>query len=255
MEKKLFVGLFLILLIISVSLFPARVEAWGEDIHDYLCPVEFQAVSTGCRIADSREFQKNYPFAEVMNHLCLDNKPDCPPRLVAKYYVKKYYFEGKKDLNLLAGAAHLIQDSYVPDHWYPMRSFFGRIFVPFAPRWVGTTEGLVSEQLSRRQTNWSIHGVNQAYLEDIKEKVVELTSHEPTEGLGQLENQIRNRSFWQKVRSYKEWVYIPIIIITPFLIYEIFKARKSGKINSDLLITAITEGIFVILLMAICFGY
>lgn len=56
---------------------------------------------------------------------------------------------GEKDLRLLAGAAHLIQDSYVPDHGYFMREYFGKIWVPFAPSWLGTTEEEVSKAVAR----------------------------------------------------------------------------------------------------------
>lgn len=256
------VSLILLLLIITLF-FPSKSWAWGGDIHGYLCPVQIQGVIGGCTIADDRKIQAVYPFINTMNHLCLDNKPDCPPRVIAKYYVKRYYLEGKKDLNLLAIASHLIQDSYVPDHWYPMRELFGRIFVPFAPSWVATTEEEVSAKIAAKTPNWNIireHdgksiSVNESYLDNIKAEVVETISQEPTESLPTLETQIKNRSFWQSVRGFKEWAFVLLIIFTPFLFYFLWQFGKKKKLSEDLMIVAVIEALFIILLTAIYIFY
>jgi len=230
-----------------VLLFPLKVNAWGDDIHRYLCPEELTQVKDGCKIADTWEFVQQYPHSELMNHLCLDNKPDCPAKVLAKYYVKKYYIEGKKDLNLLAAAAHLIQDANVPDHWFPMRAFGEKIFVPFVPSWVGKTEGLVSMAINQRKTDWNFprefggktFNINLAYLENIKAQIAETISHEPTESLAMLEAQIKQRSFWQKVRSYRELAQLGLLILLPFLVFCFWRweSKKQGKV--DFLILAI----------------
>lgn len=253
LTKKI-VSLALTVSVFLLIFFPSEANAWGGDVHDYLCPTELRQIPEGCRIADGQNFQTNYPYAGTMNHLCLDNKPDCPPRIVAKYYVKRYYVEGKKDLNLLAGAAHLIQDSYVPDHWFPMREFGKRIFVPFAPSWVSETEGAVSLGLSSKQPGWSVSRqyqgktiiLNQAYMDELREEVALFVATQPPEDLATLEKQIKTRSFWQKVRSYREWTMVGLIILFPFLLFYAWKwlTKKTGK--TDLTIIAFSWLIFLI---------
>jgi len=240
-------------------LFPQQARAWGGDVHNYLCPTNLQSVElqgqvVGCGIADSIEFQRNYPVAEVMNHLCLDNKSDCPGRIAAKYLVKKYYFEGGKDLSLLAGAAHLLQDANCPDHWFPMREIGRRIFVPFAPSWVSKTEGEVSLGLSSKQPNWSVIRqykgktivLNQAYMDNLKSEIAQFVNTEPKEDLMTLEKQVKTRSFWNKVRSYREWVLLGIIILSPFLLFYLWKwtVKKTNKI--DLIIIIFVEATFLV---------
>jgi hypothetical protein len=251
--KWLIFSFFLLIL-----LFPQQTRAWGGDVHDYLCPknlqnVEIQGKIEGCRIADSMEFQRTYPYAEVMSHLCLDNKPDCPGRIVAKYYVKKYYFEGQKDLKLLAGAAHLLQDATCPDHWFPMREFGKRIFVPFAPSWVSKTEPEVSLGLSSRQPGWSVIRqykgetivLNQTYMDNLKSEIAQFVNSEPKEDLATLEKQIKAKSLWNKVRSYRELALVGVLLLLPFLGFYLWHwfAKKTSK--TDLLIIAFLEVIFL----------
>lgn len=190
---------FLIVIFLLVML-PERARAWGGDLHDYLCPEFLKSVDKGCGIADDFRFQQMEPLARVENHLCLDNKPDCGARAVAKYLVKKYYTEGEGDLRLLAGAAHLIQDSYVPDHGYFMREYFGKIFVPFAPSWLGTTEEEVSKAMAKdedfnleREMGGEKVLINRAYLENVKREVERFVKSEPSEDLETLRGWAKTR--------------------------------------------------------------
>lgn len=248
----------ILLFLFLVFLLPSKVRAWGGDVHEYLCP---QSISGLCAVADSSEFKRNYPLGLTW-HLCLDNKPDCPPRLLAKYYVKKYYLEGQKDKNLLGAAAHLVQDSYVPDHWFPMREFGKKIFIPFAPSWVGNTEFEVSRALTAREPGWTVSRryqgktvvLNQAYLDDIKTKVVAAISQAPSEDLATLEKQIKDRDFWQKVRGYREWILVGIVILFPFLLFYLWKWKKKGIGKSDLIIVSSIWIVFLILL-GLTFAY
>lgn len=231
------VGFLLLFLILSLQ----RINAWGGDVHQYLCPAQLKGGD--CGIADSMEFKRTYPFGEVW-HLCLDNKPDCPPRIVAKYYVKKYFLEGKKDEKLLLGAAHLIQDAACPDHWFPMREFFGRIFVPFAPSWLNKTEEEVSLGLSSKQPGWSVvrqyQGktivLNQAYMDGLKNEITQFVATEPHEDLATLEKQVKEKNFLQKVRSYREWIWVGLIILLPLTLYQGLRFLRTKKGRTDLII-------------------
>lgn len=136
--------------------------------------------------------------------------PDCGARAVAKYLVKKYYAEGQKDLRLLAGAAHLIQDSYVPDHGYFMREYFGKIWVPFAPAWLGTTEDEVSKAMAKgedfsleREMGGEKVLINRAYLENVKREVENFVKSEPEEDLETLRDWARTRGLWQQARGHR----------------------------------------------------
>ena len=236
MKKKLLV--FLVLGFLSLF-FPLKISAWGGDIHQYLCPPN---LSGDCTIADDYHFKQTYPFGGVW-HLCLDNKPDCPARLLAKYYVKKYFAEGGLDQNLLEAAAHLIQDSYVPDHWFPMREFFGRIFVPFAPSWLGTTERKVSKALIEAEPGWNISldyqdqkvTIDEAYLAMIREESTRIISAEPTEDLRVLAKQVQDKDLWQKVRSYREWLWLAVVMIFLFVISQVLRYLAAGEGRGNLL--------------------
>ncbi|MCJ7804650.1 hypothetical protein MUP35_02880 [Patescibacteria group bacterium] len=234
-------------------LFPSKINAWSSVIHDYLCQADLEV---SCTIADDRFFQRDYPFGGVA-HLCLDNKPDCPPRLVAKYYVKKYFISPDKDPKLLAAAAHLLQDSVCPDHWFPMREFAGRIIVPFAPKWVTKTEGMVGEAVSRHLTSWDYpieyHGqmihLNQAYLDNEKVKIEAFLKQQPQESLEELARQIKIKNFWAQVRSLREIIYIVLIIlllILPFVLWSWLKTKKS---KGDLTAMIFLFGLFIFILV------
>jgi len=232
-------------------LFPTKIHAWSSVIHDYLCPINLEV---SCTIADDRFFQRDYPFGNI-GHLCLDNKPDCPPRLVAKYYVKKYFISPDKDPKLLAAAAHLLQDSVCPDHWFPMREFAGRIIVPFAPKWVTKTEGMVGDAVSRHLTNWdypieyhsqTIH-LNQAYLDNEKIKIKAFLNQQPPESIEELGRQIKIKSFWAKIRSLREMLYLVFLILILVLPFTIWSWRKNKKKKSDLVITLSLLGLFFLI--------
>lgn len=228
--------------LIYLSFFsPPKVKAWSGEVHNYLCPESVINAHGNCNVADSWEFKKTYPFAESY-HLCLDNKTDCPARLIAKYYLKKYYLEGKSDPNLIGAAAHLIQDSYCPDHWYPMREYpGGKIFVPFAPNWLTKTEPWVSMQLSQKKQDWnypiSFQGktinINQTYLAEVKQKVAQFVSQEPAEDLSTLESQIKSRNFANNIRGYREVAFVALLLLLPILGWIIWQllVKRGGKID------------------------
>lgn len=262
MRKTALTILLLLIFVILGMAGPYKIAAWGGDLHDYLCPEFLRSVPGGCRIADDFRFQQMEPIARVENHLCLDNKPNCAARAVAKYLVKKYYVTGKEDLRLLAAAAHLIQDSYVPDHGYPMREYLGKIFVPFSPSWLGTTEDEVSRAIAggedfslQREMGGKKVIINREYLAGVKDNVEEFVKSEPSEDLETLFRQAKTRGLWQQLRGYKELVILGFIIVFPVLIYGIWKWRRSGKISEDLVITVVVEGVFLAVLLAIHLFY
>lgn len=263
MNQKFFLLFFVFLL--TASFFPSTVMAWTGAVHDYMCPEGFQI---DCKIADTQDFKKNYPYGDVSHH-CYDNKTDAPVRLVAKYYVKKYYVEGQKDSNLLGAAVHLLQDASCPDHWYPTREFFGRIFVPFAPSWVGTIESKVESYRLSGEKNWNIQidfqgktvNVNDDYLLSQRRHVQDFLSKEPEESLEEIERQINSRIFWHNLRSYKEWIVVAALVMTPFLAYDAWQWKKKAKttkkktdlIGTILAISVLT--VFIILLLLIQLFY
>ena len=250
MKLKFFFIFFLFLFFFLLS--PSKIQAWSAVIHDYLCP---ENLEVSCGIADDRFFIRDYPFGRVW-HLCLDNKPDCPPRLVAKYYVKKYFISPDKDPKLLAAAAHLIQDSVCPDHWFSMREFAGRTMVLFAPKWATKTEGMVGEAVSRHLTNWDYpieyHGqiihLNQEYLDKEKPKIAAFINEVPKESLEELARQIKIKFFWTYARSFREIIYIALIILLLILPFIFWQWLKNKKKKNDLLIMAFLIGLFAIVL-------
>jgi len=162
---------------------------------------------------------------------------------------------GKKDPNLLGAAAHLLQDASCPDHWYPTRKFFGRIFVPFAPGWVGTIEPTVESYLRSGKEDWEVTiefqgrtvTIDEAYLDAQREYIEEFLSEEPEESLQQIESQIRSKILWRKLRSYKEWIILTAVITAPFLAYDAWKWKKGKKSREkigDIIDTAIAVSIF-----------
>jgi len=257
--------LLIFVFLLTISLFPSTVMAWTGVVHDYMRP---EGYDIDCKIADTQDFKKNYPYGDVSHH-CYDNKTDSPARLVAKYYVKKYYVEGQKDSNLLGAAAHLLQDASCPDHWYPMREIFGRIFVPFAPGWVGTIEFKVESYRQSSEKDWSIpidfQGktiiIDDAYLLRQRRYIQDFLSKEPEESLEEIERQINSRIFWHNLRSYKEWIMLAAILTTPFLAYEAWqwkrKAKTTKKITDliDIILPVLILAVFVSLLILIQLFY
>jgi hypothetical protein len=201
-----------------------------------MCPQDYHV---DCHIADTLGFQKSHPYGEQQNHLCYDNKSDGVARLVAKYYVKKYYVQGQRpqDWNLLGAAAHLLQDASCPDHWYPTRPIFGIIIVPFAPGWVGTIENQVESHVANGEEDWSIpidfQGktvvIDEAYLLRQKAYINDFLSEEPQESLEEIGRQIDAEIFWSGLRGYKEWLIVAALILLPFLAYEAVQWKRRGK--------------------------
>lgn len=240
--------------------------AWGGAAHGYMRP---HGYNIDCGIADTPDFQKNYPYSGFQYHICYDNKTDGMARLVAKYYVKKYYTEGQKDLNLLGAAAHLLQDASCPDHWYPTREIFGRIIVPFAPSWVGTVESQVDSYLRIGEKNWSapidfqgkVITIDDAYLLSQKAYIQGFLSKEPTESLEEIQRQVDARSFWSGLRSAKEWFMVAALLISPFLVYAVWQWKRKGKPTKkltdliDILIIILILVVFLFLLILIQLFY
>lgn len=256
-KKKILLG-FLIVLLFVVS--ATKVKAWGGDIHSYLCPGSYD-----CSIADNKEFQTTYKWSSF-GHLCIDNQSDCLARLGAKYFLKKYYLEGKKNWKLLAASAHLYQDASCPDHWYPMREYLGKIIVPFAPSWVTKIEGGVSSNFSFRpqpgdaRDKWNIPiawrgqkiDINKAYLDGTKVTLAQFVSKEPVESLEVIETQINRKRTLTLVRSYKEIVYLLFPIVLSIWLYTLWlfkkKKQKSDFIIASAALTALV-GYFIFLLL------
>jgi hypothetical protein len=248
----------------TTALLPSTVMAWGGAAHGYMRP---QGYNIDCGIADTPDFQKNYPYGGFQYHICYDNKTDGMARLVAKYYVKKYYVEGQKDSNLLGAAAHLLQDASCPDHWYPTREIFGRIIVPFAPSWVGTIESQVDSYLRSGEKNWSIPiefqgktiNVDDAYLLSQKAYIQDFLSKEPTESLEEIQGQVDARSFWSGLRGGKEWFMVGAILMAPFLAYEAVQWKRKGKPKKfdliGIIITILILVVFLFLLLLIQLFY
>jgi hypothetical protein len=236
-----------------MALLPSTAIAWTGAVHDYMCP---DGYDIDCKIADTLDFQKNYPYGAHQYHLCYDNKTDGVARLVAKYYLKKYYVEGQKDSNLLGAAAHLLQDASCPDHWYPTREIFGRIIVPFAPSWVGTIEPQVDFHLRSGEKNWSISidfqgkviTIDDAYLLSQKAYVQDFLSKEPEESLEEIQKQLDARIFWSGLRGGKEWFMVGAIFPAPFLAYAAWQWKRKGKPTKIIDLIGI---ILLILLLAV----
>ena len=202
-------------------------------------------------IADTADFQRNYPYANQINHLCFDNKTDGVPRLVAKYYVKKYYVEGQKDMTLLGAAAHLLQDASCPEHWYSAKD-------PFAPGWARTIESQVESYRQSGEQNWSIsidyQGktviIDDAYLLRQREYINDFLSKEPDESLEEIGKNIHQKIFWSRLRGSSAWFMIPAVIMVPFLVYSAVQLKRKGKPKKiDLIGTVVATLILAVLLV------
>jgi hypothetical protein len=222
--------------------------AWGSA-HGYMRP---DGYDIDCGIADTTDFQKSYPYGAHENHLCYDNKTDGMARLVAKYYVKKYYVEGQSDSKLLGAAAHLLQDASCPAHWQG--------FALFAPSWVGTIESQVDSCLESGEKDWSIPiefqgksiTIDDAYLLSQKTYIQNFLSTEPEENLEEIAAQIDEKSFWSSLRGREELIMIGAIIIIPFLAYDVWqwkrKEKTTTKNRTDLIGLIIATSILAVLL-------
>lgn len=254
MPKSFWKRLFKVFLVFFLLfMFPGGVKAWGGDVHSYLCPGSYD-----CSVADSREFMTTYEW-DSFGHLCIDNQPDCLSRLGAKYFLKRYYLEGKQDWKLLAAAAHLYQDATCPDHWYPMREYLGKIFVPFAPEWVSKTESRVSRGFSYRpgpegyNDGWNIPikwkgqdiNINKAFFDSTKSSLQNFVSKEPQEDIDFLRGQIAKKKTLTLFRSYKEVAYLATLVVFPIWIYTFWVYKKKNK-KSDFLIASVILAVLAV---------
>ena len=259
MSLKSFFLIFLTLSFLEI-IFPQTAQSWGSNVHRYMCP---ENSAFNCLEADDLEFKKTYPFGGNSGHLCLDNKPNCAARLISKYYLKKYYVEGEKDPKLIGAAAHLLQDATCPDHWYPTKSYFGKIFVPFAPNWLTTVEPRADGYLQNEQTNWNIPisfqrkeiGINKNYVDNKKELINKSLTQEPTETLGEIEAQIKSRNIWSFLRSVKEVLALGVIILLPFWGYTFWRWKKHGKGHFDLILISLSLAISIFVPLLVHFFY
>ena len=245
-------ALLILAFLSTTMLLPSTVMGWGSA-HGYMCP---DGYDIDCGIADTADFQRSYPYGAHENHLCYDNKTDGMARLVAKYYVKKYYVDGQSDLKLLGAAAHLLQDASCPAHWQG--------FALFAPSWVGTIEAQVDSYLESGEKDWSIPiefqgksiTIDDAYLLSQKAYIQNFLSTEPQESLEEIAAQIEGKSFWSSLRGREEWIMIGAIIIIPFVAYDFWQWKKKGKTTTKnrtdligLIIAASILAVFLSLLL------
>ena len=239
--------MLLLAFLVSTAMIPT-VSAWSWGEHDYMCPQDY---AIDCKIADTFDFQKNYPYAKPINHVCLDNKSDGAARLVAKYFVKKYYVEGQKDLTLLGAAAHLLQDASCPDHWYSALN-------PFAPGWAQTIENQVESLRQSGEKNWSIsidfQGriviIDDSYLLRQKAYINDFLSKEPDESLEEIGKQVDAKLFLSWLRGRSEWFLVPAIIMVPALALEAVQWKRKGKPKKIKLVgTILAILVFAVLLI------
>lgn len=235
---------------VFLFLLPQLVLAWNRITHDSLCQENID-----CNVADSFEFQKANPYANILYHVCYDNTEDCMPRLTAKYFLKKYYIEGEKDKNLLGAAAHLFQDSYCPLHWYPGFLIFGEEVYLFAPKEIKTIEEEVGHRISAKEKSWNIPikrkgetiNIDKAYMDNIKEENAKFLLREPEESLVDIESKIKSKKIWHRLRGYQDFTIILFIFFIPILAYGIWEYKKKKVLSSNLIISAVALFILICL--------
>lgn len=245
---KLKVIFLILLFIFSIQL----MSAWNRQTHDYLC---LENDSINCNIADILEFQQNNPRAITYFHLCYDNKEDCMAKLSAKYFLKQYYVGGEINKDFLGAAAHLIQDSKCPLHWYSGYKILGKDIFIFTPKQIKKIEDNVELRISIQEQNWSIPvkykgediNVNENYLNNIKTDTEEFLSQEPEETLEELESKIKSRKLGHYLRAYQSIMILLFIILIPILGYSLWKYKKDKKISMDLIVPALVFLIIIIL--------
>lgn len=233
-----------------ILIFLSFALAWEGETHTYLCPDNYEI---NCNIADSFEFQKDNPYANTWYHVCYDNIENCMPRLAAKYFLKKYYREGKTDSSLLGAAAHLFQDASCPLHWYPGFKIFGQEIYLSAPNQVKSIESEVGSKLLNGEENWNIQikfkgneiDVNQEYINNLEKETSKFISEEPEESIEYLEAQLKSRLIWHRLRAYQDLIILLTIIFIPIIAYSAWKYKKERKISSDLIIPIVALIILV----------
>lgn len=257
MKKSIIIGIVFLLIICFSFNF---VLAWNHETHSRFCPEDY---SIDCNIADSFEFQRNNPYANTIYHVCYDNKEDCMPRLVAKYFLKKYYIEGESDKELLGAAAHLFQDASCPGHWYPGFRILGGDRYFFAPKWVKTIEHDVDAILSRQEKDWNVDikykgeiiNINKNYLNEIKDSASEFISQEPEQTLDEIESQIKSKIIGHYLRAYQNHIIVLFIIFVSIFGYSLWKYKKKKVVSSNLIISGVALLILVLLFILIKIFY
>jgi len=250
MKKKRFIFGFVFLLFMYLSFNFA--SAWSGGTHDYSCPENY---SINCNVADSFEFQKDNSYANTIYHVCYDNKEDCMPRLSAKYFLKKYYIEGKTNPEFIGAAMHLLQDASCPAHWYPRFEILGRETGVLSPKWVKDVEWRINSKLENHEENWNIKivykgesiNINEDYLNNLKKEISETVSEEPEESLEEIEAKIKSRKIWHYLRGYQDFIIILFFILIPILGYAFWRYKKEKKISSDLIISSIAMVISILI--------
>lgn len=229
--KYLFVFMFFLLVLPSVS-------AWGNDTHEWLCPYD----NIDCNIADYSEFKLEFSYARTLNHFCYNGEEDCASKLAAKYFLKRYYFEGETNLEFLGAAAHLYQDSLSPNHEYLTIGIFGKSHIPvFSPTWVMFLEGEIDNNLNKEGRSFEINhnkeaiSINEEYLDITKERVLNFVLSEPNESLEDIENQIRAKQFGNYSKFGKNSVIALFFILVPFFGHKFWKRKKKENYYEGLL--------------------
>lgn len=246
--------------LLFILIFLPFVSAWGEETHVRFCPDNYDI---DCTVADSFEFQRNNPNANAWYHVCYDNTENCMPRLAAKYFLKRYYLEGKMDQDLLGAAAHLFQDASCPLHWYPGFKIFGQDIILSAPQQVKIIESEVDSRLLNREENWNIPikfkgddiDINKKYLDNLKKETSEFISKEPEESIESLQSQSKSKLIWHRLRAHQDFIILLFIILIPILIYGVWKYKKERKISSDLVIPIVVLVILTIIFAMIKLFY
>jgi hypothetical protein len=212
--------------------------AWGGDTHIWLCPFD----EINCRIADSSEFKSEFSYAQTLNHFCYEGEENCSSKLVAKYFLKRYYLEGETNLDFLGAAAHLYQDSLSPNHEYLTVGILGKSHIPvFSPMWVMSFEGKVDNSLKKE--NWSMEinhrgeiiNIDEEYLKITKERILDFVSSEPEESLEDIENQIRTKYFGSYVKIGQNSMAILFLVLIPVFGHRVWKHRKKKIYSQGLL--------------------
>lgn len=233
-------------------LFPSQIQAWGPEVHGYLCRF---TPGLDCLLADSPESIRAYRVKGFMSHVCYGNKPDCPPRLIAKYYLKQYYQQGQQDKQLLSIAAHLFQDAACPQHWYSYRPLGNFSFSIFMPISILNIENKIDDAFRNHDSNWDFplkipgekFNVNQSYLDDLSAQVKAELSQEPTEDLATLEKQIVSKRVGYKIRSYYwDGAGLVMILVLPIFIWQLRKYLKTKKGKTDVIVLSLFLGILIL---------
>jgi hypothetical protein len=241
--------LFICFLFFFFFLFPAKIQAWGPETHGYLCRL---TPELDCNLGDKPEFVKKYRVQGFMSHVCYSNKSDCPPRLIARYYLKQYYQQGRQNKELLSLAAHLFQDAACPQHWYSYRLLGNFSFAIFHPISIFGIENKIDDAFRNQDVGWSfplkIPGqrleINQNYLDNLRAEANTSLSQEPKEDLAFLKKQILSKRVGYKIRSYYwDGAGLVILVVLPIFFWQLKKYLKTKKGKNDVIVLGLFLGI------------